>query len=73
MLLFVGSLLPNVERKTLALLKITCNGQLLAFMCYLPARFNEKGVYPRVIFFIGSMIWGTKLSFFVCFVSYLVI
>ena len=45
MLLFVGSLMPNVERKTLALLKITCNGQLLAFMCYLQARFNEKGVY----------------------------
>ena len=49
MLLFVGSLLPNVERKALALLKIACNGLLLVFICYLQARLNEKEVYPRVI------------------------
>ena len=36
-LLFVGSLLPNVERKTWTLLKIACNGQLLVFICYLQA------------------------------------
>ena len=56
MLLFVGSLLPNVETKTLALLKTACNGQLLAFTCYLQARFNEKGVYPRVILETGGTV-----------------
>ena len=56
MLLFVESILPNVERKTLALLKIACNRELLAFICYLPARFNEKGVYPGVILEIGGSV-----------------
>ena len=55
-MLFFGSLLPNVERKTLAPLKIACNGQLLTFTCYLQARFNEKGVYPWVILEIGGTV-----------------
>ena len=55
-MLFVGSLLPNVERKTLALLKIACNRQLLAFTCYLQSRFNEKGVYSWVILEIGGTV-----------------
>ena len=55
-MLFVGSLLSNVERKTLALLKIACNGQLLAFACYLLARFNEKRVYSWVILEIGGTV-----------------
>ena len=56
MLLFVGSLLPNVERKTWTLLKIACNGQLLVFICYLQAWFNEKGVDTKVILEIGDTV-----------------
>ena len=55
-MLFVGSLLPNAERERLVLLKIACNGQLLAFTCYLQERFNEKGVYSWVILEIGGTV-----------------
>ena len=45
-----------LKEKTLALLKIACNGQLLAFICYLQARFNEKRVYSWVILEIGGIV-----------------
>ena len=45
-----------LKEKTLALLKIACNGQLLAFICYLQARFNEKRVCSWVILEIGGIV-----------------